>query len=260
MHTSASSPPEGTGHVRIAAVADLHFGRHAEGSLQPLLAQLSGSADILLVCGDLTDHGYPDQARALTRELTRHVSIPIISVLGNHDFESGHAGEVQAILRDAGIVVLDGDACEVRGVGFAGTKGFCGGFGTHALGAWGEPQIKTFVNEAVQEALKLETALARIRSETAIAVLHYAPVVGCVIGEPPEIFPFLGSSRLEEPLLRYPVSAVVHGHAHRGHATCKTANGVPVYNVSWPLLQRVTPERPFALLEMQPDGQHIHAL
>jgi Icc-related predicted phosphoesterase len=243
--------------LRIGAIADLHYGRQQEGSLQPLLTQLSNSADILLICGDLTDHGYPEQARALGRECSRHVSIPIVAVLGNHDFESGQAAEVQAILREAGLTILDGDACEVQGVGFAGTKGFCGGFGQHALGAWGEPQIKQFVNEAVQEALKLETALARIRSDTAVAMLHYSPVAASVIGEPPEIYPFLGSSRLEEPLLRYPVTAVVHGHAHRGHAKARTANGAPVYNVSWPLLQRVQPERPFAILEVQPDRELV---
>ena len=153
-------------------------------------------------------------------------------------------------MRDAGVVILDGDAQEVLGVGFAGVKGFGGGFGPRALGPWGEDTFKRFVHEAVEEALKLESALARLRTPHRIAVLHYAPIRETVEGEPLEIFPFLGSSRLEEPLNRYHVTAVVHGHAHRGQLTGRTTSGVPVHNVSLPLLLRTSPARPFLVLEV----------
>jgi Icc-related predicted phosphoesterase len=140
--------------------------------------------------------------------------------------------------------VLDGDAHEVAGIGFAGVKGFAGGFGPRALGPWGEPAIKSFVHEAVNEALKLEAALARLRTPHRIAVLHYAPIMATVSGEPPEIYPFLGSSRLEDPLNRYPVSAVFHGHAHRGSLEGRTREGSPVYNVAMPLLVQAFPGHP----------------
>jgi Icc-related predicted phosphoesterase len=129
-------------------------------------------------------------------------------------------------------------------------KGFGGGFGPRALGPWGEDTFKRFVHEAVEEALKLEAALARLRTRSRVAVLHYAPIRETVEGEPLEIYPFLGSSRLEEPINRYDVSAVVHGHAHRGQPEGRTATGVPVYNVSLPLMKTLTPERPFKLLEL----------
>ena len=143
-------------------------------------------------------------------------------------------------LREAGLAVLDGGSHEVHGVGVAGAKGFCGGFGPHALGSWGEPLIKAFVQETVAEALKLETGLARLRATARLAILHYSPVASTVEGEPAAIYPFLGSSRLEEPLVRYDVAAVFHGHAHHGAPERPAPhNGRPVYNVSWPLLRRV---------------------
>jgi Icc-related predicted phosphoesterase len=182
--------------------------------------------------------------------------MPVVAVLGNHDFESGKADEVTKILAEGGVRVLDGDSCEFHGIGFAGVKGFCGGFGTGALGPWGEDMIKRFVREAVDEALKLETALARLRTTHRIAVLHYAPVKETVEGEPVEVYAFLGSSRLEEPLARYPVSAVFHGHAHRGRLEGRTRSGVPVYNVARPLLERMFPDRPpFRVLEVSRSGE-----
>jgi Icc-related predicted phosphoesterase len=237
-------------HVRVAAIGDLHFGKASQGSLQALFAQVSAEADVLVVCGDFTDYGLPDEARGLAREIAGALRIPVLAVLGNHDYHSGKADEVTAIMREAGIAVLDGDAQEVLGVGFAGVKGFGGGFGARALGPWGEETFKRFVHEAVEEALKLESALARLRTAHRIAVLHYAPIRETVEGEPLEIFPFLGSSRLEEPLNRYHVTAVVHGHAHRGQATGRTTGGVPVYNVSLPLMLRSNPARPFLVLEV----------
>jgi Icc-related predicted phosphoesterase len=242
------------GVVRIAAVADLHYTKspQPQRSLQDLFAQASRACDILLLPGDLTDRGLPEEAEALAREIHASVNVPVIAVLGNHDFESGKQQEVKGILSEAGIKMLDGEAVEVLGVGFAGVKGFCGGFGKRALGPWGEEIIKAFVHEAVEEALKLESALARMRGmKRRVAVLHYSPIQATVEGEPCEIFPFLGSSRLEEPLTRYPVDVVVHGHAHRGAHEGKTAGGVPVYNVGLPVLQHTFPDRPaFKVIEL----------
>ena len=244
-----SGSPE-SGHVRVAAVGDLHFGKNSQGTFQALLTQISAAAEVLVLCGDFTDYGTPDEARGLVREFSAHLRVPALAVLGNHDFHGGHADEITSILRDAGITVLDGDAHEVHGVGFAGVKGFGGGFGPRALGPWGEDTFKRFVHEAVEEALKLEAALARLRTRSRVAVLHYAPIRDTVDGEPLEIYPFLGSSRLEEPINRYDVTAVVHGHAHRGQPEGRTATGVPVYNVSLPLMKALTPEQPFKLLHL----------
>lgn len=198
---------------------------------------------MLLMAGDLVDYGLPEEAHILAEELSV-ANIPIVAVFGNHDYESGKEDEVRKILCDAGVQVLDGEACEVEGIGIAGVKGFAGGYGRGALGPWGEPIIKQFVNEALHEALKLESALAKLRTQTRIALLHYSPVEATVHGEPQEIFPFLGTSRLEDPLIHYPVDVVFHGHAHRGYPEGKTVNNTPVYNVARPLLQRTYPDRP----------------
>ena len=228
--------------------------KSSQGAFQPLFGQISAAADVLLLCGDFTDYGLPDEARVLVRELTAAMKIPVIAVLGNHDYEGGKPDEVRQILVDGGITMLDGEATEVQGVGFAGVKGFAGGFGRGALGPWGERAIKAFVQEAVDEALKLEAALARLRTKKRIALLHYSPIRATVEGEPPEIFAYLGSSRLEEPINRYRVSAVFHGHAHRGAPEGRTSTGVPVHNVSMPLLTRTNPNRPpFLIVEVPLD-------
>lgn len=236
--------------VKIAALGDLHCSKTTP-TLHTLFSQISESADVLLLCGDLTDYGLPEEARFFAKELSA-VRIPVVAVLGNHDFESGKADEVRSIVAGTGAQVLDGDTCEVHGIGFAGVKGFAGGFGRGTLGPWGEDIIKHFVQEAVNETLKLESALARLRNTHRIALMHYSPVQSTVEGEPREIFPFLGCSRLEEPLGRYPVSAVVHGHAHHGTLFGRTASNVPVYNVSFPLLRAAYPQRPFQLIELDP--------
>src|SRR4029079_1044052 len=227
----------------VAAIADLHCTKTSHGTFQPLFARIQEAADVLLIAGDLTDYGLPEEARVLAKELAP-LRIPAAAVLGNHDLESGKADEVHKVLSDAGLVLLDGDACELLGVGIAGGKGFGGGFGKRALGPWGETIIKQFVREAVDEALKLEAALARLRTSHLVALLHYSPVQETAAGEPLAIYPFLGSSRLEEPIGRYPVSVVVHGHAHRGKVEGATRTGVPVYNVSMPLLTRTFADRP----------------
>jgi Icc-related predicted phosphoesterase len=236
--------------VRVAAVGDLHYGKASHGTLQPLLAQVSEAADVLLLAGDLTDYGHPEEAQLLAKELNAGLKIPIVAVLGNHDFESDQQKEVQQILENIGIKVLDGEACEVLGIGFAGVKGFAGGFGQRVLAPWGEAAVKQFVNEALQEALKLEAALSRLRSERRFALLHYAPIQDTVEGEPREIFPFLGCGRLEEPLNRYPLDGVFHGHAHHGQRHGKTKSGVAVHNVSLPLFTQQSPQRLFHLEEV----------
>ena len=236
--------------MRIAAIGDLHFGKSSAGTLQPMLSQITTDADVLLIAGDLTDYGTADEAKGLAKELAASVRIPIVAVLGNHDFEAGSEAEVRRIMEDQGVLMLDGDTCEVQGVGFAGVKGFAGGFGRRALGPWGEQVIKLFVHEAVNEALKLESALARLRNDKKVVLLHYAPVEATVDGEPREIYPYLGCSRLEEPLGRYGVSAVFHGHAHNGRPEGRTAANTPVFNVSLPLLRRTSPDRPVRILEI----------
>jgi Icc-related predicted phosphoesterase len=230
--------------VRIAAVGDLHCTRASQGKLQPLFAEMSRQSDVLALCGDLTDYGLPDEAHVLATELKAAANVPIVAVLGNHDFESAKEDELVAVLKGAGIHVLDGDTFELNQVGFAGVKGFYGGFGPRALQAWGEPITKQLVHEAVNQALKLEAALARLRTPQRVVLLHYSPIQSTVEGEPQEIYPFVGSSRLEEPLHRHPVHSVFHGHAHRGKAEGHTTNGIPVYNVALPLLSRVFPDRP----------------
>jgi Icc-related predicted phosphoesterase len=237
--------------IRIATVADVHYAKTSQGMLQPLFAQINERADVLVIAGDLTDYGLAEEARVLARDLTTSVTIPVVAVLGNHDFESGEQDEVRRILADAGVHMLDGDSIEILGVGFAGVKGFAGGFGRGALGPWGEPVIKQFVQEALNEALKLESALARLKTKHRIAVLHYAPIRDTVEGEPIDILPWLGSSRLEEPLARFEVSAVVHGHAHKGAPEGKTSTGIPVYNVAIQVLKAHYPDRPpFRLIEV----------
>ena len=236
--------------MRIAATADLHFGKSSTGVLQPLLSQITTDADVLVLAGDITDYGTTDEARNFAKDLAVAVRIPIVAVLGNHDFEAGAEREIQQILVDHGVHLLDGDTFEVQGVGFAGVKGFAGGFGRRALGPWGEPIIKQFVHEAVNEALKLESALARLRTDKKIVVMHYAPVQSTVEGEPCEIYPYLGCSRLEEPIGRYGVTAVIHGHAHNGKPEGRTSTDVPVYNVAYPLMRKLTPHQPFRILEI----------
>lgn len=246
--------------VRVAAIGDVHCSLACPGALQPVFAQVVKSADVLALCGDLTNHGLPEEAQALVRELAAIGQMPVVAVLGNHDYESGRADEVRRILTGAGIHLLDGDAVELRGVAFAGVKGFAGGFARGTLSAFGESAIKRFVQEAVDEASKLEAALARAKASKKIAVLHYAPIRGTVEGEPAEIFPFLGSGRLEEPIDRYHVTAAVHGHAHKGAPEGHTRGGVPVYNVAIPVMRNAFPNRPpFRVLDVHvapvEDGQ-----
>src|SRR5262245_20832261 len=233
--------------VRLAAIVDIHCTKKADDSIRNLLSAMAHEADILLFGGDLCDEGLPEEAEILAREIAI-LKVPVVAVLGNHDFEAAKSAEIVEILSNAGVHVLDGKSCEIYGIGFAGVKGFAGGFNERALQPWGESTIKAFVHEAVEEALKLESGLAGLRTPHRIALLHYSPIVETVVGEPPEIFPFLGSSRLEDPLNRYSVSAVFHGHAHRGSPEGFTKTGVRVFNVAKSVLQSTS--RPFKIFEI----------
>jgi Icc-related predicted phosphoesterase len=226
--------------VRIAAIADLHItartgDRSCIRRLDTGLSRLSRSVDVLVLAGDLTDHGRRDEAQVLADRL-RRLPMAVVAVLGNHDYEAGEPDVVRQTLASAGVHVLDGESCVIDDVGFAGAKGFGGGFAPHALGAWGEPQIKAFALEGEREALALETALSELDTPQRIAVLHYAPIRGTITGEPLEIYPYLGSVLLEHALARGRATLVFHGHAHAGKCEGATSAGVPVLNVAAPLL------------------------
>jgi len=237
--------------VRVAAMGDIHCTKASSGELRPVFDAVNHAADVLLLCGDLTDYGLPEEAEILAAEVRAALRVPVLAVLGNHDHESGVPAELKEILRRAGVCILDGEAQELHGVGFAGVKGFAGGFGDRMLGPWGEQAIKTFVREAVEEALKLEAALGHLGTSQRVVMLHYAPIEQTVTGECPVVFPFLGSSRLEEPINRYGVAAVFHGHAHHGAPEGRTSANVPVYNVCLPLLRERYPDRPpFRVVEI----------
>jgi Icc-related predicted phosphoesterase len=224
--------PEPGTRLKIAAMADLHVREGQSAPYRQLFAEIAGVADVLVLAGDLTDLGRPAEARILAEDL-RSCTIPVVGVLGNHDHESGQVGEVCEILSRAGLKLLDGQkTCEVEGVGLVGVKGFAGGFGKRMLGAFGEPAVKAFVAEAIAEAMRLENGLRSMENERVMVVLHYAPVLDTIVGEPPEILPFLGSSRLAETIDRFKVSAIVHGHAHIGKYEGRTPGGCPVYNVA----------------------------
>ena len=238
---------EPKGVLKIAAIADLHVKEDGASSYKELFGEMSAVADVIVVAGDLTDLGKPREAEILASEL-RACSVPVVAVLGNHDYECGAVEEVSRILRDAGVHLLEGQNIEIGGVGFVGVKGFVGGFGRRMLGSFGEPAIKAMVAESVSEAMRLENAMRQVRAERAMVVLHYAPIADTIAGEPLEIFPFLGSSRLGETIDRFRVSAVVHGHAHRGTYEGRTPGGAPVYNVAMHIEKPTG--RPYALLEI----------
>lgn len=238
--------------LRLAAVSDIHYHRQSKGMLASLFDEISASADVLLLCGDLTDFGLREEAEVLAEDILTHVKIPTLGVLGNHDFESGQPEVVYEVMEEAGVVMLDGSCTEIEGVGFAGICGFCGGFGRWMLNAWGEPLIKEFVQATLNESLKLEQALDRLQTSHRIVLMHYAPIRATVVGESEEIFPFLGSSRFEEPLNRFGVTAVFHGHAHKGSPEGQTSEKIPVYNVSIPVLRASYPDQStFRLFEVK---------
>src|SRR3712207_6843286 len=233
-----SSDPGGR-PVRVAVIGDLHVGETAQHPYRELFGQISREADVLVLAGDLTNYGKTREAEILAEDL-RAATIPVVAVLGNHDHEVGQPEEVKRILLEADVRLLDGgEAHEIHGVGFAGCMGAMGGFGRFLLSSFGESYLKRFVHECAEEALKLETSLRMLRTERTMVVLHYAPIPETLVGEPLEIFPFLGSSRMAETIDRFEnVTLAVHGHAHRGTYAGRTPRGVPVHNCAAPLLMQ----------------------
>ena len=216
--------------MRVAAIADLHCRAGNDGLVAELLADVREEADVLVIAGDLTDTGLPSEMDVVASALPS-LGLPVVAVLGNHDHESDHAEELEAMLRDAGACVLDATVCEIDGVGFVGTKGFCGGFGSVTVQPFGERALKSFIQTSIDEAVRLENALAKLEASRRIAILHYAPVLDTLAGEPPELHAFLGSGRLGSALDRRSVDWIVHGHAHHGSPTGRTPGGIAVHNV-----------------------------
>jgi Icc-related predicted phosphoesterase len=237
------------GKLTVAAIGDLHVTEDSNAPYRELFVEISSAADVLLLCGDLTNFGKTTEAEILAEDL-KACTIPVLGVLGNHDYECGQPEKVCEILHGAGMTVLDAQAVEIEGVGFAGVKGFLGGFGRGELAPFGEPIIKAFVDEALNEARKLENGLRSLRTERSVAVLHYSPIAETLEGEPLEIFQYLGSARLADAIDRFDhVKAVVHGHAHHGKYEGRTLRGTPVYNVAQFVLRPLF-GRPYALLEI----------
>jgi len=235
--------------LKLAAIGDLHVTEASEHRYRDMFEEISEVADVLALCGDLTNFGKTREAEILAEDL-RHCTIPTVGVLGNHDYECGQPEEVARILHSAGVTVLAEQAVVIKDVGFAGVKGFLGGFGRGELGAFGEAPIKAFVDAALDEARKLENALRSLKTERSVAVLHYSPVADTLEGEPLEIYPFLGCSRLADAIDRFDhVAAVVHGHAHRGTFTGATPRGTPVYNCAQMVVEAAK-GRPYALIEV----------
>ena len=227
--------------ICIAAMADVHFGAGVAGSLQPHLVHLAERADLLLIAGDLTRVGDPAEAAILIDEL-RGLGVPIVAVLGNHDYHTDRASQVTHALSDAGITVLEGTSItfDIGGtrIGIAGVKGFGGGFPGATASDFGEPEMRAFVGHTKERAAHLETALRNLECDRRIALLHYAPVPDTLQGEPVGIYPFLGSYLLAEAIDRVGADLALHGHAHHGSEHGVTAGGVPVRNVAQPVLRR----------------------
>ncbi len=242
-----AAPANGT--IRLAAIGDLHVTETANAPYRALFEEMSNKADVIALCGDLTNFGKTKEAEILAEDI-RAASVPVIGVLGNHDHECGQPEHVAEILRHAGMTVLEEQAIVVKGVGFAGVKGFIGGFARGELAPFGEREIKAFVDIAVNEARKLENGLRSLRTERSVAILHYAPIAETLEGEPTEIFPYLGSARLADAIDRFDhVKAVVHGHAHHGKYEGRTRGGIPVYNCAQ-FVVRPALGRPYALLDV----------
>ncbi|EHR60957.1 metallophosphoesterase family protein [Saccharomonospora cyanea] len=227
--------------IRIAAVGDVHLGENAQGRLRPALENLRERADVLLLAGDLTRHGTPAEARIVAREFA-DLGLPVLAVLGNHDYHADAVDEVTAILDgEAGIRVLEGDGVvlPVDGtrLGVAGVKGFAGGFEGRCASAFGEPEMKVFVEHTVDIADSLRSALKELDADVRVALMHYSPVPDTLHGEPLEIYPFLGAYQLGEVVDEVGAALAVHGHAHSGCEHGVTPAGVRVRNVAQPVIR-----------------------
>jgi Icc-related predicted phosphoesterase len=236
--------------VRVAATGDLHCREDQHGRFRNFVKHVNEVADVLLLCGDLTDRGTPEEAKTLAEDLSA-LRIPCVAVFGNHDYEGGVTKQLCAELAKANVHFLDGDHYVFeKTLGIAGIKGFGGGFGRATLQAFGEGPTKAFVQEGVNESLKLEAALGQLETPKKVVMLHYSPIPDTCVGEQPEIMPFLGTSRLSYPIDHYGAAVVFHGHSHFGSREGKTPGGIRVLNVAMPLLAKTTPEQRFALVEV----------
>ncbi|CAO5156488.1 putative phosphoesterase, ICC [Frankia sp. AiPs1] len=227
--------------IRIAAVGDIHLGVDGPGSFAPVVRDLAGQADVLLLAGDLTQHGQVQEARVVAAEVAS-AELPVLAVLGNHDYHDDSEREITAILADAGVTVLEGTGTvvEIRGfrLGIAGVKGFGGGFAGASCSEFGEPLMKSFVRHSREVAAHLRDALEDLACDMRVAMTHYAPIPETLIGERAEIYPFLGSYHLAEAIDAAGVDLALHGHAHAGSERGSTAGGVPVRNVARPVIGR----------------------
>lgn len=236
--------------VRIVALGDIHVGDTMHGAYQDLFQKISSEADVFLMCGDLTQRGLVEEAKVLAEDL-KALKLPKLAVLGNHDYESNKDNEIKAVLKDVGVVFLDEEFYEIGDVGFTGVKGFGGGFGPFMLSYFGEPENKAFVQAAIDETQKLEIGLGKAsHKEKKVVIMHYAPIYKTLIGEDTAIYPFLGATRFEEVIDRFGANVVFHGHAHYGSYHGKTAKGTDVYNVAYPLMQRLHEKKPYQIIEL----------
>ncbi|MBT2545889.1 metallophosphoesterase [Streptomyces sp. ISL-44] len=245
--------------IRVAAVGDIHLGPDSAGLLRPAFDTLGTCADVLLLAGDLTRHGTPAEARVVAAEVAG-LPVPVVAVLGNHDYQSDQEEAVARELRAAGVHVLEGDgvALHLAGtkVGVAGTKGFCGGFAGCSGSEFGEPEMKAFIRYTRSCAEALGRALGELREADCtlrIALTHFAPVPDTLAGEPREIYPFLGSYLLAEAMDEEGADLAVHGHAHFGTEHGMTAGGIRVRNVAMPVIDRA-----FAIYHLSANG-HVPA-
>ena len=227
--------------IRIAAVGDVHFGDDSAGSLRPHLESLSKRADALFLAGDVTRHGFADEAEVLAEEL-RDIEIPIVAVLGNHDYHQGEEKPIRDILEGVGIQVLEGETTTIEAnddsVGVAGIKGFGGGFAGACGTEFGEPEMKAYIRHTRETADRLGEVLETVKGNHRVALLHYSPIPDTLQGERLEIYPFLGSYLLAEAIDGAPCDLVLHGHAHAGSEKGMTPGGVLVRNVAQPLIGR----------------------
>jgi len=235
--------------MRIAAVADIHFAPPVWERIREKMEHVRDEADVLVLAGDLTNYGKATEMEPLLNVLVR-LRIPTVAVLGNHDYESDQQEQLMKMMADEGIKILDGTGYERDGVGFAGTKGFIGGFGRGVLTAFGEREVKNIVQAAIDESLKLERAMSQLRTEKRVVIVHYSPILTTVEGESPEIWPYLGTSRLAEVIDRHGADIVIHGHAHHGKAEGKTTGGIPVHNVALAILQSDNPPRAYRVFDV----------
>jgi Icc-related predicted phosphoesterase len=226
--------------IRVAAVGDVHLGADSRGELRPALDMVSAHADVLLLAGDLTRHGGRDEAKVVADEFA-DLGIPVIAVLGNHDYHSNAVSDVTDALTAQGISVLEGESVTIdvagQTLGIAGTKGFGGGFAGKCASVFGEPQMKEFAGHTVDVAERFRTAVSSLQADIRVALLHYSPISDTLHGEPPEIYPFLGSYLLGEPIDEFQLDLALHGHAHAGTERGTTPGGVRVRNVAQPVIR-----------------------